>query len=172
MTNAYGGGGYPGFDNNYDPARSQGHDYNLPGYADPSVQSYNPSSSMPNPSFPGAHTNLYETGGVMPASYNGLTHGYGVPSQVPLGYSQKNWLVAALLAFFLGTFGVHNFYLGYTRKATVQLVITLISYVTMIVLVGFIGLGVVALWAFVEFVMILVGAGSYDHDANGYPLER
>lgn len=53
-----------------------------------------------------------------------------------------------------------------------QLVITLVSYATIIILIGFLGLVVTGLWAFVEFIMILVGAGSYEHDAYGYPLER
>ena len=50
-----------------------------------------------------------------------------------------------------------------------QLVITLVSYATIIILIGFLGLVVTGLWAFVEFIMILVGAGSYEHDAYGYP---
>ena len=41
--------------------------------------------------------------------------------------NSKSKVVAALLAFFLGYFGVHNFYLGYTGKAIAQLLVTLLS---------------------------------------------
>ena len=34
---------------------------------------------------------------------------------------QKSKLVAGLLAFFAGTMGIHNFYLGYTTKGIIQL---------------------------------------------------
>lgn len=36
-------------------------------------------------------------------------------------------IAAGLLGIFLGTLGVHNFYLGYTGKATAQLPITVLS---------------------------------------------
>ena len=39
----------------------------------------------------------------------------------------KSKIAAGLLGIFLGAFGVHNFYLGYTGKAIAQLLITLLS---------------------------------------------
>lgn len=39
---------------------------------------------------------------------------------------KKNQVVAALLAFFLGCFGAHNFYLGRITRAIIQLIITII----------------------------------------------
>ena len=47
--------------------------------------------------------------------------GYGVATPVPVGYQQKSWVASFLLAFFLGSFGVHNFYLGYSSRAEVPL---------------------------------------------------
>ncbi|MBF0930144.1 MAG: TM2 domain-containing protein, partial [Actinomyces graevenitzii] len=42
--------------------------------------------------------------------------------QMPMYTGQpKNKIVAAVLAFFFGTFGVHNFYLGYTKRGAYQL---------------------------------------------------
>ena len=78
------------------------------------------------------------------------------------GIEQKSVLVAALLAFFLGTFGVHNFYLGYTSKAVAQLLITVISC----------GMGAVItqIWAIVEMVLLLTG--SINLDGNGMPLKK
>ena len=66
-----------------------------------------------------------------------------------------------LLAFFLGTLGIHNFYLGYTTRGIIQLVLTL----------TFIGAIVSAVWAFIEFILILMRSGSYACDAQGRPLE-
>ena len=71
--------------------------------------------------------------------------------------SGKSKVAAGLLAIFLGAFGVHNFYLGYTGKAVAQLLITLLTC----------GMGsiVSGIWAFIEGIMILTG--SINTDAEG-----
>jgi TM2 domain-containing membrane protein YozV len=51
-------------------------------------------------------------------------------------------MIAALLAFFLGAFGVHKFYLGYTKAGVIQLVLSLCT-----------GLG--ALIGLIEFIIYL-----------------
>lgn len=63
--------------------------------------------------------------------------------------SDKSKLAAGLLGLFLGTLGVHNFYLGYTGKAVAQLLIT--------VLTCFIGSIATSIWSLVESVLILCG---------------
>ena len=80
-------------------------------------------------------------------------------------YSDKSYIAAALLAFFLGGFGAHNFYLGYTRKAVIQLVMGLMTIFTF----GLSGIAV-GIWAFVEFILLLTGSISTDGD--GRPLKR
>lgn len=93
--------------------------------------------------------------------------------QMPMFNGQdKNKIVAAVLAFFLGVFGVHNFYLGYTKRGAYQLGLTIAGFV-----LSFVGIGVfivmgVSVWALVEFVMILIATPDqmYGHDANGVPL--
>lgn len=82
----------------------------------------------------------------------------------------KSKAAAALLAFFLGSLSVHNFYLGYTAKATTQLVLFLVGCFFFWPIVPILFLIVVPIWAFVEFIMILVGDGWYRADANGVPL--
>ena len=52
----------------------------------------------------------------------------------------KSWVVAILLSFFLGMLGIHRFYLGYTVIGIIQLL-------------TFGGLGI---WAFVDFIRIIV----------------
>lgn len=71
----------------------------------------------------------------------------------------KSKIIAALLGIFLGVFGVHNFYLGYTGKAVAQLLITVLTC----------GLGAIAseIWGIVEGIMILTG--SINTDAEGNP---
>lgn len=72
----------------------------------------------------------------------------------------KSKIAAGLLGIFLGTFGVHNFYLGYTGKAVAQLLITILSCGTLSV--------VSAIWGLIEGIMILTG--SISTDANGNQL--
>lgn len=60
--------------------------------------------------------------------------------------SQKQ-IVAAVLAFFLGIFGAHNFYLGRKKQAIWQLVLTLLVITSPIS----------AIWSLVDFVRILMG---------------
>lgn len=53
----------------------------------------------------------------------------GVANKQAPAPDAKSKLVAGLLGIFLGTFGVHNFYLGYTGKAITQLVLTIVGYI-------------------------------------------
>ncbi|MGN1227670.1 MAG: NINE protein [Christensenellales bacterium] len=45
----------------------------------------------------------------------------------------KSKAASALLAFFLGGFGVHNFYMGHTKRGAVQLLLTISAIVLAIV---------------------------------------
>ena len=82
--------------------------------------------------------------------------------------TNKSRLVAGLLAIFLGSLGIHNFYLGYTNKALTQLCVTIIGGPFTC------GLAPVAMgiWGLVEGVMILSNSPGYDHDAQGNPLRE
>lgn len=82
-------------------------------------------------------------------------------ANIPAQYSRKNKVIAGLLAIFLGYFGIHNFYLGYTGKAIAQLLLTILSCGTLCI--------VSEIWAFVE--AILIFAGKIATDANGVPLQ-
>lgn len=92
-------------------------------------------------------------------------------AQVPPGVEQKSKVLGGLLGLFLGGLGIHNFYLGYTGRGIAQLVLWLVSAATTFILIGFIGLLAVGIWAFVESIMIFMGAGPYDRDARGVPLK-
>lgn len=75
--------------------------------------------------------------------------------------SSKSKVCAGLLAIFVGAFGIHNFYLGYTGKAVAQLLLTLIGWILC-------GLGplIAGVWGFVEGIMILTGSISKDASGN------
>lgn len=85
----------------------------------------------------------------------------------PLLVGSKNKIVAALLAFFLGTLGIHNFYLGKTTIAIIQLIMGTVGW--LLILPGF----AAAIWAFVEFILILVSkpGTSYHKDGQGFELQ-
>ena len=93
----------------------------------------------------------------------------GVPNKGPAPANAKSKIKAGLLGIFLGAYGVHNFYLGYTSKAITQLVFSIVGIILCCVVVGaFIVMGV-SIWGLVEGVMIL--AGNIDKDAAGVPLK-
>lgn len=71
----------------------------------------------------------------------------------------KSRLVAGLLGIFLGTFGVHRFYLGYTQIGVWQIVASVVTC------------GIAGIWGFVEGILYLASkTGSYSVDATGRPL--
>lgn len=71
--------------------------------------------------------------------------------------SEKSKLTAGLLGIFLGGFGVHRFYLGYTGIGIAQIIVTIITF------------GVGSLWGFIEGILILCGV--INKDAHGNPLK-
>lgn len=72
---------------------------------------------------------------------------------------QRSQTVYVLLAFFLGLLGVHNFYAGYKGRAFFQLLLTLLSPLTL-----FLILPVISIWVILEMFII-------KKDARGIPFE-
>ncbi len=100
---------------------------------------------------------------------------YGMP------VSTKSKVAAGLFGIFMGCFGVHNFYLGYIKKAVIQLagfIVAMILYVGCVMaseimgrdlipvvlfgLLGFFSALGIEIWAWVEGIMILCGKIKYD----------
>ena len=92
----------------------------------------------------------------------------GVALRNIVQFQPKSKLAACLLGIFLGAFGVHNFYLGYTTKAVIQLVCSAVGVLlSCLILPAFVVLGI-EIWGLVEGIMILTGR--IDRDAKGMPL--
>ena len=87
--------------------------------------------------------------------------GVALARPVPQG-EQKSKLAAGLLGIFLGSLGIHNIYLGYTVKAVIQLVITIVTC-------GF-GAIVSSIWGLIEGILILTGRIAVD--GKGVPLKE
>ena len=64
----------------------------------------------------------------------------------PVARTDRNRIVAALLAFFLGVFGIHRFYLGRKGSGIAMLLLT----------ITFVGMAVTGIWALVDCIRYLV----------------
>jgi TM2 domain-containing membrane protein YozV len=166
------------------PPHGQAASYRTPSFGEtPSYQtpSFGETPSYQNPPYgqaaPGsaygqpAYQNYGEPGpygepGQAVSPYQAAPYGVVVPV-VPYGATApRSKMAAGLLGIFLGAFGVHNFYLGFTGKAVAQLLITLLS-------LGILGI-VSAIWGLVEGIMILTARPGTPNafDAHGVPLTQ
>ncbi len=120
-----------------------------PGFQQPGAQTFR--SADPNASAFGQNT-----GYTAPNTFQQNANG-----QLYQGVTYKSKVAAGLLGIFLGCFGVHNFYLGYTTKAIIQLLLSVLSCGTLAI--------VSEIWGLIEGIMIL--SGSIKTDAKGLPLK-
>lgn len=101
---------------------------------------------------------------------------YGNPHSAPqqhfqnhYGKEQQSMVLAIVLAFFLGTIGVHRLYLGHTSTGIIMLVLGLVGYATWCFYIGMVILLGVGIWAIVD--IILIATGSL-RSADGTPLKN
>lgn len=71
-------------------------------------------------------------------------------------YSSKSRITAGVLAIFLGSMGIHDFYLGYTKKGVLHLILSI---------TGILALPSAA-WAIGEGIMLLCGKINKDSEGN------
>ena len=98
---------------------------------------------------------------ICPRCNSQVGDGQGMPFFPP----QKSRLIAGLLAIFVGSLGIHNFYLGSNDRGLLQILLTTVGSIFTCGLSA----GAVAIWALVEGIMLLTG--NIAVDANGIPLK-
>lgn len=78
---------------------------------------------------------------------------------------KKSKIIAGILGILLGGFGAHNFYLGYTTKAVIQLLMTILSAGLLAIVSG--------TWGLIEGILILVSQEGtpWHRDAQGNELQ-
>ena len=86
-------------------------------------------------------------------------------NELDLPISSKERLVAFLLCGFLGIFGAHRFYAGRTISAVIMLILTILGWLTAFLGVGLVFIGIVSIWALIDFIIVLIGKFK---DSNGY----
>jgi TM2 domain-containing membrane protein YozV len=92
----------------------------------------------------------------------------GVRAQAA-GISPKSRLATTLLAWFLGYFGAHRFYVGKTGSAMVMLVLGIIGIPLCLVFVGIPIVIGVAVWRLVDFIIAVTGNM---RDKDGLLIEK
>lgn len=71
-------------------------------------------------------------------------------AQLVFEANKKSLLIAYILWWFLGTFGVHRLYLGKVGSALAMAIVTLLSFPLVFLLVGYIGFALIALWWLID----------------------
>ncbi len=73
--------------------------------------------------------------------------------------SPKSRLAVVLLAWFLGTLGLHRFYIGKIGTGILILVLGVLGWATTWILgFGYIFLTIAGIWVFIDFLVALFGA--------------
>ena len=142
-----------------DPNQPSGGESVPPPYGQPTPPPFPQQPEQPQPGQPyqqqpppqpGYQQPGYPPYGASPAAPYGVHPVTGAP------YSDKTKLVAGLLQIFLGGFGVGRFYLGDTKTAVWQIVVTVLTC------------GIGSIWGLIDGIMIL--ATDNVTDAQGRPL--
>ena len=137
------------------------------GYANPTGRTQPPPSpyqGAPQGYGPAQHQDRYQ--GPYQASYPAPGPGTYLPTGSPQAVGArgpKSRLAAGLLGIFLGPFGIHRFYLGYTAVGVTMLLMTVLTC-------GFLSV-VTSVWGLVEGILYLTDkTGRYSRDASGRRL--
>lgn len=167
------------------------------------VQPYNQPYDQGGQAYPGAGYQQYQGGYASAPSANGAGYqqpygtdyqaaGHQQPYQGAYqqpGYQQqyqqpyvggypvvpKSKIAAGLLGIFLGSLGVHNFYLGRNARGGLQLGLTIAGVILSFIFIGFFLVLGIEVWALVEGILILAatpGAVPWGVDARGVPLSN
>lgn len=68
--------------------------------------------------------------------------------------NKKSAVIAYVLWFFLGQLGVHRLYLGREGSGIFMALFCVASYILCLVLIGFVGLGILYVWWLIDALLI------------------
>lgn len=68
--------------------------------------------------------------------------------------NRKSALLAYVLWFFLGWFGLHRMYLGRIGSGVAMLLLQGVSWLTHFILIGYVGFAILALWWLIDAILI------------------
>lgn len=108
------------------------------------------------------------------ATYPATSLPTGQPGQVGQAgahVQQKSRAVAALLAFFLGGLGIHQFYVGNVALGTARIGFFLLSLLTALFGVGIFLAVCNIVWSIIDIILVLARAGYMATDKRGVPLK-
>lgn len=82
------------------------------------------------------------------------------PKKIDIRTEPRSKMVAGILAIFLGSLGIHNFYLGYNNRGIVQLLLSTVGALF------FIGPIIAGIWGVIEGIQIFTGEIQVDAFGN------
>lgn len=145
------------------------------GYRDPSAHSWNGSGGYGGASYGEASYGQpgfdQQRSPATPPQYAQPQY-QGAPSYDRPVQQPRSWVIAVLLCLFLGGFGAHSFYLGYTKRGLFQLGLNLLGWFTSVLFIGMIFLIVLGFWVLADLIMVLTRSGRFRTDADGVWLQR
>ena len=77
--------------------------------------------------------------------------------------NKKSAFLAYVLWFFLGFFGLHRMYLGRVGSGLAMLALHGISWLTYLILIGWVGFGILGLWWLIDALLIPGMTRSYNN---------
>jgi TM2 domain-containing membrane protein YozV len=100
-----------------------------------------------------------------------MTHPSGRPTDDAVAMmrydaNKKSVIVAYLLWFFLGMFGVHRFYLGRWISGLILLLFTLVAGALYVILVGMVLMAIPGLWWLIDALLIPGMTRSYNNELD------
>ncbi|HTK39928.1 MAG TPA: hypothetical protein VL362_03640 [Patescibacteria group bacterium] len=104
---------------------------------------------------------------VVPEPVVAPTHDQAVEAPAAQDRGSRNFLAAFLMTVSLGYYGLHQVYLGRKVQGWIRFGLAIAAFPLMFVLVGFLIVPVLAIWAAVDFFMVYLGKRV---DGEGKPL--
>lgn len=88
-----------------------------------------------------------------------------------LDIRSRSFVIAMILWFFLGFFGVHRLYIHKTFSGICMGMLALLGFATKFILIGYVFWGIVWIWWFLDLFMLLMHVGKSKSQSHYYPYQ-